>query len=196
MPIGFSTLNKQVYFRPQPGVSAIRSLTYPEAASSDFRKGELLLISTSGGVDYVTQSVTIPSSNDTVSSSLAEGDLILGFAGKDYSGTTGDPVPVIPAEDVEILCRLYNSTDTSAQVQDVAIGDKCEFFRYRDSNILDTYPVVSAAPNGTDGINKGVIVGRYSLEDGTISNNGEQGLTDTYGLVWVRIRPTLSVFGR
>lgn len=196
MPIGFSILDNQSRVRPQPGVRSIQSPTYPEAASSTFKMWEPLIISTSGGVDYVTQTIAKPATNDTVSASLAAGDLILGFAGRDASGTTGTPIPVILANQVDILTRLYNSTATSAEVQDVAIGDLTEPLRYRDSGADDVYMVVTPAPNGTDGINKFTIVERYSLEDGTDANNGEQSLTDTYALVWVRPRPTLTVFGR
>lgn len=195
MPIAFSTLDKQTRLRPMPGLDTYQSIDYPEAASADFQEGEIVVISTSGGVDYVTHSVTAPAAG-AVSASLAAGDLVLGIALKGATGTTGTKIPVALANEVEVLTRIYAAAAADAQVQDVAVGDLAELFRYKATSGGGIFMVASAAANGTDGINKVSIVERYDLNDGTDSNDGNQGLTDTYAMAWVRFRPTLTVFGR
>ncbi len=194
MPITYSTLDNQFRFRPAFPGAAIRTELRPEAASSNFRYGEAVILSG----ESVTQIATRPSSG-AVSSSLSAGTLIYGWALANATGTTGNPVPILLAKDVEVLLRVYNATATNAELQDVAIGDLAEIFRYNaDSSNNNVFTVISDAPNGTAAINKVVIKQKYSQSD-TSTNAifvGEQAATDTYGLVWCQVRDSLTVEGQ
>jgi hypothetical protein len=189
MPITFSALNNQFRYRPAAG-AVPRTKVFPEAASADFRYGEAVILSSSGGVDSVTQLATAPSAG-AVSSSVADGQLLLGWAMADASGTTGTPIPVILAKDVEVLLRVYNATAANSELADVAIGDHAELFRYKGTDVAtNIFTVCSAAPNGTAGINQVKIVEKYSQDLSSTNDNlvGEQATGDDYGLVWVAAR--------
>jgi hypothetical protein len=195
MPITLSSLDNQFRFRPALNGGGLRTKIYPEAASSNFRYGEPVIISTSGGVDYVTQIATLPSAN-SASTSLGASVLVLGFALANSTGTTGSPIPVLLAQGTEVLTRVFNSGGgASAEVQDVAVGDVAELFRYRaGTGTTDVFMVISDAPNGTYPftlVNKAIVVERYSVNNSAVNPAflGEQAPTDTYGLVWVAIRP-------
>lgn len=190
--INYSALNNQFRFRPSFSGAAIMTRTLPEAASADFRYGEAVILSSSGGVHSVTQLATAPSAGG-ISSSVADGQLLLGWALKDATGTTGTPCPVLLARNVDVLVRLYNATATSAELRDVSPGDHAELFRYKGTDVAtNIFTVASDAPNGTAGINMVKIVEYYLPNYSSTNANlvGEQSVTDTYGLVWVRARDT------
>ncbi len=194
MPISYSTLDNQFRFRPAFHGAALRTQVYPEAASSNFRYGEAVILSG----DSVANMATRPSAG-AVSSSLSAGQLILGYALADATGTTGNPVPVLLAQDVEVLLRVYNATATNAELQDIALGDTAEPFRYNaDSGNKNVFTVISDAPNGTAAINKFVITEKYSpdLTGTNATLVGEQAATATYGLVWAKVRDSLTVQGQ
>jgi hypothetical protein len=190
LPITFSALNNQFRWRPAFAGAAIRTKVFPEAASADFRYGEAVILSSSSGVNSVTQLATAPAAG-AVSSSVADGQLLLGWALKDATGTTGTPCPVLLAKDVEVLVRLYNATASSAEAADVAMGDHTELFRYKGTDVAtNIFTVCTAAPNGTAGINMCKIVGVYSQDLSSTNANlvGEQATGDDYGLVWIAAR--------
>jgi len=199
MPINLSTLDNQFRFRPALNGGGLRTKIYPEVANANFRYGEPVIINSSGGVDYVQHITTLGGTN-LPSASLAAGTLILGFAlaNASNSATAGNPVPILLAQGCEVLTRIYNGTSTNSELQDVNVGDKAEIFRFqKGATTTDVFMVISDAPNGTDGINKVVVTEKYSLNN-TVNPAflGEQATTDTYGLVWVSVRPTLSVQGQ
>lgn len=198
MPINFNELSRIPLILRPVGAGPTSNMVMPEAASSNFRRGEIVILSTSAGIDYCANMATRPASG-AASSSVSTGQLYLGFALDDAAGVTGTPINIAPANRVECLMRVYASPASAAEIQDVAISDLGEFFRYNiDSSNLNVIPVISAAPNGTDGINGGVIVGKYDLNMASTNSLlvGEQAIDDDYGLVWVRIRSTLCAFDR
>jgi len=192
MPINFSALNSQFRWRPAFSGAAIQTKDYPEAASADFRYGEAVILSSSGGVHSVTQLATAPAAG-AVSSSVADGQLLLGYALRDSTGVTGTPIPILLARNVQVLMRLYNATSTSAELRDVSPGDHAELFRYKGTDVAtNIFTVASDAANGTAGINMVKVVDYYSPNYYSTNNllGGEQAVTDTYGLVWVQARET------
>lgn len=190
--ITYSALTNQFRWRPAFSNAAIITREYPEAASCDFRYGEAVILSSSGGVNSVTQLATAPAAG-AVSSSVNDGQLLLGWALKDASGTTGEPCPILLASNVDVLMHVYAATATDAELRDVAPGDHAELFRYKGTDVAtNIFTVCSAAPNGTAGINQVQIVEYYSPNYSSTNANlvGEQVVSDTYGLVWVRARGT------
>lgn len=144
----------------------------PVKSGATFQAFELVTM-TSNEVDNLG-ALADPSAA-AITASLADGDLVLGMALQGASGNS--TVDIIMADDnVEFLLRLYNATATSAEKQDVKIGDLTELFRYNGAGDIQT--VCSPAPNGTDGINKGVIT---ELPDA-------RSATDQFPGVWVKIR--------
>lgn len=169
---GTTAISKETRWRT--GVQQARQQNFPEAATSDFKKFELVKLSSG----KVTQIATIPSALG-VSSSVTDGDLILGMALKDASGTEDTVIPVIVANDfTDFLLRIHNSTATSAQEQDVTLSDLAELFRYAGASTAVIQTVVSAAPNGTNGINQVRIIEKL---DGQLA-------AAEYGWVWVNVR--------
>lgn len=148
----------------------------PTAASQTYDAGELVFVTS----EAVTQIAALPSSG-SVSSSLVAGDLIAGMV-LDDAPASGNVRVVIANDDTEFFVRVYNATATSAELQDVAIGDNAEIFRYNNGGIAQT--VISDAPNGTDGINKVNIVEKPA----------DRSATDQYPGVWVKVRPALRRF--
>jgi hypothetical protein len=195
MPIDFNTLNDQFRWRPRME-GAGRTKVYPEASGADFDENEPVIITTSAGVDYVTQIATMPSAG-AESASIDDAALIVGFAKKAATGVAGTPIPVLLAQDIEVLVRLYNDTAASAEVQDVAAGDLAEPFRYLPTS-GPAFMVLSAAPNGTDAKNKFVITERYNIDNSSVNSalRGEQAITDDYGLVWAAVRSTYLALAR
>lgn len=184
--INYSALNNQFRFRPAFPGAALQTKAFPEAASCNFRYGEAVILSSSGGVHSVTQLATAPSAG-SVSSSVADGQLLLGWALKDATGVTGTPCPILLARNVEVLLRIYNATATSAEARDVAPGDKAELFRYKGTDVAtNIFTVASDAPNATAGINMVKLVELYAMDYSSTNANlvGEQGVADTYGLGW------------
>lgn len=194
--INYSALNFQWRFRPAFSGAALQTKEFPEAASCDFRYGEAVILSSSGGVHSVAPLATAPAAG-AISSSVSDGQLLLGWALANASGTTGAMVPVLLAQNVQALVRVYNATATDSELRDVAPGDHAELFRYKGTDhATNIFTVCSAAPNGTAGINQVKIVDYYSpnLTSTNASLVGEQVVSDTYGLVWVEARPTQVVF--
>lgn len=197
MPINTSVLDNQWRWRPAASGSGCRTKYFPEAASSNFKYGEPVIVTTSGGVDYVTQMITRPSAGN-VSGSLAATDFLLGWALAPATTTTGSPIPVLLAKDVEVLLRVYNATASASEPQDVAVGDLAEIFRFNPNDATNnTFAVISAAPNGTDGINKMIVVEKYSVDMRATNAAfaGEQDNADDYGLVWATVRPAFTAQG-
>lgn len=192
MPITFSALTNQFRWRPAFSGAAIETRTYPEAASADFRYGEAVILSSSGGVHSVAGLATAPAAG-AVSSSVSDGQLLLGYALKDASGVTGTPCPILMARNVQVLMHLYAAAATDAELRDAAPGDLAELFRYKGTDVAtNIFTVASAAPNGTAGINMVKIVDYYTPDYSSTNAllGGEQVVSDTYGLVWVQARET------
>lgn len=170
---GTTAIAKETRWRTR-GNQAEHQQTFPEAATSDFKKFELVKLSSG----KVTQIATIPSALG-VSSSVTDGDLILGMALADASGTTDTPIPVIIADgNTDFLLRIHNATATSAQEQDVTLSDLAELFRYAGATTATIQTVVSAAPNGTNGINQVRIIEKL---------DGQPDAAE-YGWVWAGVR--------
>lgn len=190
--INYSALNNQFRFRPAFSGAALQTKVYPEAASCNFRYGEAVILSSSGGVHSVANLATAPAAG-AVSSSVADGQLLLGWALKDSTGVTGTPCPILLAKNVQVLLRLYAAAGTDAELRDASPGDHAELFRYKGTDVAtNIFTVASAAPNGTAGINMVRIVDYYNQDLSSTNANlvGEQGVADTYGLVWVEARLT------
>lgn len=190
MPITFSALNNQFRYRPANSGAALRTKVFPEAASCDFRYGEAVILSSSGGVDSVIQLATAPAAG-AVSSSVADGQLLLGWALADSTGVTGNPIPVLLAKDVEVLVRVYAASGANAELRDVSPGDHCELFRYKGTDVAtNIFTVCSAAANATAGINMCKVVAYYSPDYSSTNDAlvGDQVVSDTYGLVWIAAR--------
>jgi hypothetical protein len=171
------TLQKDTRWRPAAGGGGIRQITLPEGASQTFQKFELVALSSGKVANYSGEADPAAAA---VTAAGAEGDLVLGMALQKATGTTDTPIDVIIADDnVEFLLRVYNATATSAELQDVTVGDLAELFRYNGAGDIQT--VISAAPNGTDGINKVVIVEKPN----------DRSATDQFPGVWVKVRPTM-----
>lgn len=161
-----------------------------EAASQTFDRGELVSLDASGNVtnlfttaDSTANTATFP---NTAVAQATPSTMVAGMilkAATNGSASTDKSFPLVEAgENVEFLIRVYNSTSTSAETQDVKVGDNAEITRYfcaGISSVRDAQTVCSAAPNATDGKNHVVIVEIPS----------EHGATDTYPPVWVRVRP-------
>lgn len=169
-------LPKEPLYATHSGSAEIQ--LFPEAASSDFDNGEFVILSSGS----VTQMATAPAAG-AVSASLAAGTLILGMALKSATGTTGTKIPVVIANDDTIFyIPVYAAAAADAQYQDVAYGDNGEVFRYKDAGGSgEMQTVVSAAPNGTDGINKVVIVEKCKTTSATAE----------YAVVGVKVRSAL-----
>lgn len=145
---------------------------YPETASADFKKGELVILS-SGGVFQVATAPAALSVSAVLNTSLVP---VLGMALADASGTTGALCPVLIATaDTEFLLRIYAALATDAQLQDVAIGDAAELQRYNDGSSIQT--VISAAPDSTLTDNQVIVTEKPSAE----------AATDEYAWVWVKV---------
>lgn len=181
------------------GWGHVKTRLLNEAASQTYDRGELVSLNASGAVTNLGTAAD-PSAN-AVSASMsasAQGTpstLVAGMAlkaaGNLSAATTSiqDAVPVVEASaHVEFLMRVYNATRTSAEVQDVAVGDAAELFRYAGASISttvrDCQTVISAAPNGTDGINKVVIT----------NIPREWAATDQYPPVWCMVRSEACAF--
>jgi hypothetical protein len=191
--ITFNELNNQFRWRPAFSGAALRTVTKPEAASSDFKYGEPVTLSSGS----VTQVATAPSAGAD-SSNVADTVIIYGFALADATGTTGNEVPILLAENVEVLCRVYDDsgdTASDAELQDVAVGDLAPIRRYKASSGGNIFMVVGAAASGTAAENKVVIMEKYS-EYVSSSRPGEQVAGDDYGLVWVRMRDAYTTQGQ
>lgn len=167
-----TAISKETRWRNRNGGQCAQILV-PEASGADFKKFELVKLSSG----KVTQIATAPSAL-AVSSSVTDGDLILGMALKDASGTVDTPIPIVLADDLnDFLLRIHNSTATSAQEQDVTLSDLAELFRYAMAT-SHYQTVVSAAPNGTNGINQVRIIEKLA---------GQPDAAE-YAWVWVNVR--------
>lgn len=167
-----TAISKETRWRT--GVQQARQILVPEASGADFKKYELVKLSSG----KVTQIATAPSALG-VSSSVSDGDLILGMALKDASGTVDTLIPIVVANDfTDFLLRIHNSTATAAQEQDVTLSDLAELFRYAGESTSAIQTVVSAAPNGTNGINQVRVVEKLAGQPDTAE----------YGWVWVNVR--------
>jgi len=179
------TLPKTPRWRTADGAGGSSTRHYPEAASQTFQHGELVGLNSSGQV--INLGTIVDPGAGLESASLVAGDLVLGMALASANNTTASTtnnIPVILATDnVEFFLRLYNDTATDAQLQDVAVGDKAELFRYNGAGDIQT--VCSAAPSGTDGINKVVITEKPD----------DRSATDQYPGVWVKVRSALQTLG-
>jgi hypothetical protein len=179
------TLPKTVRWRLKSGSGTVPQKAFPEAASQTFQKDELVGLNSSGQV--INLGTLADPGAAAISASLAAGDLVLGLALTSASNTTAsttDNIDVILATDnVEFFLRVYNATPANAELQDVAIGDLAEPFRYNGAGDIQT--VISAAPNGTDLINKMVITDK----------NADDSATDQYPGVWCSIRNALQTLG-
>jgi hypothetical protein len=184
MPITFNTLDNQIRWRPAVSGAALRTEYFPEAASADFKFGEPVTLSSGS----VTQVATAPSEGAD-SANVADTVIIIGIAMAPATGTTGTSIPVLLAENLEVLTRVYDDsgdTASDAELQDVAVGDLAPIRRYKLTG-GDIMMVVGAAASGTAAENKVVIVEKYG--DG-------QAATDDYGLVWVRFRDAYTTHGQ
>lgn len=165
-----TALASETRYRTGSGCATI--VHYPETASSDFKKGELVILSSGG----VTQLATAPAAlavSAVLNTSLVP---VVGMALADASGTTGALCPILVANaDTEFCLRVYAAAATDAQLQDVAIGDAAELQRYNSGGTIQT--VVSAAPDSTLTDNQVIITEKPSVE----------AATDEYAWVWVKV---------
>lgn len=186
-----ATLSKGARWRPAASGGGIRQVTLKEAASQTFDAFELVSIDSAGNVTNLG-ALADPAAN-AVSSSMStnsvptQSTLVYGMALDPASNaaaiSTTNNIRVIVADDAtEFFLRLFNSTGTSCEVQDVAIGAVYELKRYGGASISttvrDAQTVVVVPANGTDGINK-VVLTEIPLE---------WAATDTYAGVWVKVR--------
>lgn len=179
-----TALSKEWRYRSTSGSFKIDH--YPEAASSDFKKGEVVVIS-SGSVKHQVPGSAAPAAK-AVSAAVTDGDTVLGWALADASGTTGTMIPILIAnDDTEALGRIHDaaspSVATDSQLQDVVVGDLAELRRYNDGASIQT--VLTAAPSGTAGLNQAVITEKPSAE----------AATDEYAWVWYKIKAATRALG-
>ena len=160
---------------------------FREAASQTFQAEELVSLDSSGNV--INMGTLADPSAASVSAALVAGDFILGMAKNAASNLSAisptKNIAVVVADDTfKFFCRVYNSTATSAELQDVALGDLASFKRYNGAGDIQT--VITDAADGTDAVNKGVVLEKPNdLSD-----------TDQYPGVWVGIRSAYRALGR
>ena len=168
-----TAISKETRYRTS-GNQEPQQMNIPEAASADFKKFELVKLSSG----KVTQIATIPAAK-AVSSSVSDGDLLVGMALADSTGTTDTLIPVIIANaDTDFLLRIYAAAATDAQEQDVTLSDLAEVFRYCGDTTAVVQSVISAAANGTNGINQVRVIEKLK----------DQPATAEYGWAWVNVR--------
>jgi hypothetical protein len=180
------TLPKTPLWRTADSSGAVETRAFPEAASQTFQVGELVGLNSSGQV--INLGTKADPSAAGVSSSLVAGDLILGMALTSASNAasasaTPNISVIVATGNVQYFLRIYNATATSAELQDVSIGDKAELFRYNGAGEIQT--VLSDAPNGVDTINKVMVVEKPA----------GASATDQYPGVWVRVRSAYQALG-
>lgn len=180
------TLPKTPLWRTADSSGAVETRAFPEAASQTFQVGELVGLNSSGQV--INLGTKADPSAAGVSSSLAAGDLVLGMAltsaaNAASASATPNISVIVATPNTQFFLRIYNATATSAELQDVAIGDKAELFRYNGAGDIQT--VISDAPNGTDTINKVLVVEKPA----------GASATDQYPGVWVRVRSAYQALG-
>lgn len=178
-------------YRPIGDVTA-PTIFANEAASQDFDIHELVSFDSSGNVTKLN-ALAAPAANAVSASGAASAvatnsTLIIGMtktaASNSGSASTTRNIEVLPSWAYEFLVRVYAATSTDAQVQDVLVGDRVAFQRYGgasiSSTVRDCQTVATAAPDGTDAINKGRIV----------EIDPDFAATDQYPPVWVQVRVT------
>lgn len=179
------TLPKTPLWRTADSTGAVETRAFPEAASQTFQVGELVGLNSSGQV--INLGTKADPSAAGVSSSLAAGDLVLGMAltsaANGSASTTPNISVIVATGNVQYFLRIYNASATSAELQDVAIGDKAELFRYNGAGEIQT--VISDAANGTDTLNKVIVVEKPA----------GASATDQYPGVWVRVRSAYQTLG-
>ena len=165
-----TAIAKETRWRHSAGSGVVQH--YAEAASSDFKKGELVILSSGS----VTQLTTAPAALAVSAVLNTANVLVIGMALADASGTTGTSIPVLVADaNTEFCLRIYAAAATDAQLQDVAVGDRAELQRYNDGGSIQT--VVSAAPDATAEENQVVITEKPTAE----------AATDEYAWVWCKV---------
>lgn len=186
-----NTLPKGLKWRPASGGGGIRTVRLPEAASQTFDAFELVSLDSSGNVTNLFAK-SDPAANAVTSSASASAagspaTLVIGMtltpASNLGSASTTNNIEIIVADDnAEFLIRVYNATGSSAEMQDVLVGDRAELFRYGgasiSSTIRDCQTVISDSANATDGINK-VVVAEIPAD---------LVAADQYPGVWVKVR--------
>jgi len=179
------TLPKTPLWRTADSSGAVETRAFPEAASQTFQVGELVGLNSSGQV--INLGTKADPSAAGVSSSLQASDLVLGMALTSASNGSASTTPnisvIVATGNTQFFLRVYNATATSAELQDVVIGDKAELFRYNGAGDIQT--VISDAANGTDGINKVIVVEKPA----------GASATDQYPGVWVRVRSAYQALG-
>lgn len=186
-----ATLAKPQHWRPVPGAGGMRQVTLYEAASQTFDYGEIISLDTSGNVTNMgalsDPAANAVSSAMSTASATSPSTLCYGIALQPASNlsaiSTTRNIPVLILDNnIEVFLRVYNSTGTSCEVQDVAIGTAYEPRRYGGANISttvrDCQTVIAVPANGTDLINKFILM--------EIPN--EYALTDTYAGMWFKVR--------
>lgn len=177
------TLPKTPLWRPIAGQAG--NIHLPEAASQTFQVGELVSINSSGQVINLGGKSDPTATN--VSSDLGTTrltDQVLGMAltaASNGSASTSNNIEIVPATGNDFFLRVYNSTATDAELQDVQVGDFAELYRYNGAGDIQT--VISAAPDGS--VDKVQIVEKPD----------DRSATDQFPGVWVRVRPAWAVFG-
>ena len=165
-----SGLGTEVRYRTGSGSEQV--IHYPEAASADFQKGELVLLSAGGVLQVATAPAALAASAVLNTANVP----IVGMALADASGTTGALCPILVANaDSEFCLRVYAAAATDAQLQDVNVGDAAELQRFNTGGNIQC--VVSAAPDSTLTENQVIITEKPSV----------QGATDEYPWVWVKV---------
>jgi hypothetical protein len=166
-----TAISTEVRYRTGGGEPVI--VHYPEAASGDFKKGELVLISSGG----ILQIGTAPAAKAASAVLNTANVPIVGMALADASGTTANLIPVVVANaDTEFLFRVYDDTATTAVLSNIAIGDFAEVIRYNSGATIQT--VITDSPDGTSLAENQVVVTEVPQFHSS---------TDQYPWVWCKV---------
>ena len=149
----------------------------PYVAAAALNRGDFVLISSG----QAAQAIALPGSANSASASGGSTAVLGVCAGKCDSGATVD---VIIADDqTEFMLRLYNSTASSAEQQDVTLGTAYQYSRYRGagSTEADAWYVLSQTTTNGECI--------------VTEKSPTSAAADDYGIVWVKIAAARRALG-
>lgn len=138
----------------------------PYVAAAALSKGDFLVLSSG----QAAQAIALPGSANSASAS--GGSLaILGVALHDCAAN-GTVLVQVADDTAEFLLRLYNSTASSAEPQDVSVGTAYQLSRYRGPGTEAFYVLSQTTSNG---------------ECTVVEKSPQSAADEDYGFVWVKI---------
>lgn len=158
-----NSFTKLLRFSVENAMGHARQELKTVAASETIKRFDIVKLS-SGKVANAIADATLAADATAYASGGAVS--IYGIALAD--GAAGATIPVLPFDDDVILTmRVYNSTASASQLQDLTEGTAYQFVRYRSTSSLNWYAVSTTTTNG---------------ELQYIRASGESAQDDTYGI--------------